>query len=83
MELDPSNVELRLDPYAIKSFNAKIEDQFAQSNGIRNWTQNELTVESIVRDQTVSVLNDKCSYKDWMGQFKEAQRELKKPPRHI
>ncbi|CAH2351697.1 hypothetical protein CLIB1423_04S03928 [[Candida] railenensis] len=83
VELDPSNLDVRLDPYAVKSYNDKFEDRFAQSNGIRNWTQNELTVESIVRDQTVSVLNDKCSYKDWMGQFKEAQRESKKPPRRM
>lgn len=62
---------LRLDPYAYKSYKQQIDNQFAQCDAIDNWVHNENTIEKIVREQTTEVLNDKCYYKDWLAEFRK------------
>ncbi|CUM63451.1 uncharacterized protein PRCAT00001026001 [Priceomyces carsonii] len=69
--INPDDYDLRLDPYAIKNKEDQIGAQFAQSNAIANWVQNEREVESIVREQTAEILNEKCYYKDWLKAFKD------------
>lgn len=63
--------DLRLDPYAYKSYRLQIENQFAKCDAIDNWVHNENTIEKIVREQTAEVLNDKCYYKDWIAEFRK------------
>lgn len=79
---DHPQFDLTLDPYATKDYVQKLENQSVKSTEIRNWTQNELEVESIVRDLTIGVLNDKCQFKDWMQEFQKALK-LTPPPRNI
>lgn len=64
--------DLRTDPYAYKTYQKKIAEQYVQCDALDNWTQNEATVEKIIREQTVEVLNDKCFYQDWMQAFNNA-----------
>lgn len=68
--------DLRTDPYAFKTHQRKLEQQYAQCDLLDNWTRNEQTVETIIREQTIGVLNDKCSYQDWMKMFKDITRSL-------
>lgn len=63
------NYDLRIDPYALKDENDRLEKQFLQCSNIENWVANEQQVETIIQEQTASVLNDKCYYKDWLGEF--------------
>lgn len=69
--------DLRTDPYAYKSYQRRIDEQYTQCDALDNWTQNEKTVEQIIRQQTVEVLNDKCFYQDWMQAFKRASNPKK------
>lgn len=63
---DPNTeYDLRKDPYALRDNTEKINQQFAECLNIDNWVNNENTVESIVREQTISTLNQKCYHKDW------------------
>lgn len=64
--------DLRTDPYAYKTYQKKISEQFAQCDALDSWTQNEAMVEKIIREQTIEVLNDKCFYQDWMQAFNNA-----------
>lgn len=66
--------DLRRDPYAAKDHQRQIDSQSAMKTTIANWTANELQIESIVREQTVEVLNDKCAFKDWIAEFRRAAR---------
>lgn len=68
------NYDLRIDPYALKDENDQLEKQFSRCVTIENWVANELGVETIIKEQTASVLNDKCYYKDWLAEFKLAFR---------
>ncbi|KAK6202573.1 caffeine-induced death protein 2 [Scheffersomyces amazonensis] len=70
-EIKESDFNLRLDPYALKSYKQKIEDQFAQCDRIEAWVRNEQSVETIIREQTDQVLKNKCYYKDWLVEFKK------------
>ncbi|KAL6453971.1 MIX23 Mitochondrial intermembrane space cysteine motif-containing protein MIX23 [Candida maltosa Xu316] len=62
---------LRTDPYAYKTHQKQLQEQYAQCDALDNWTQNEQSVEKIIREQTVEVLNDKCYYQDWMQVFRK------------
>ncbi|ABN66646.2 predicted protein [Scheffersomyces stipitis CBS 6054] len=73
----PQTFNLRLDPYAEKSYNQKLEQQYAQCDYIDNWVSNQKNVESIIREQTSHVLNDKCYYNDWLAQFKKLDSVIK------
>lgn len=68
------NYDLRIDPYALKDENDRLEMQFSRCQSIENWVKNELGVESIIKEQTANVLSDKCYYKDWLAEFKIALR---------
>lgn len=70
----PANESLRLDPYALREHNERIQQQYSESDTMRQWTSNEETVETIVRGQTIEVLNDKCGERDWMGDFYRATK---------
>ncbi|KAM9922878.1 hypothetical protein OXX59_005549 [Metschnikowia pulcherrima] len=67
--------DLRIDPYAAKNARDYLDDQYARCVSVENWVANETNVESIIREQTASVLSDKCYYKDWLSAFKTAARE--------
>lgn len=69
------NYDLRIDPYALKDANDRLDRQFSRCSNIENWVANERSVESIIKEQTVNVLNDKCYYKDWLAEFKQALRK--------
>ncbi|RLV90476.1 Mitochondrial intermembrane space cysteine motif-containing protein MIX23 [Spathaspora sp. JA1] len=62
--------DLRTDPYALRAHQNKMQEQFAQCDALDSWVHNEETVENIIRQQTIEVLNDKCYYQDWMQAFK-------------
>lgn len=64
------NVDLRIDPYALKNEIERLDQQTTKCTTIENWIQNESGVEKIIREQTASVFNDKCYYKDWLDTFK-------------
>lgn len=66
------NFDLRIDPYALKDENDRLDRQFSRCSSIENWVANELKIESIIKEQTASVLNDKCYYKDWLAEFRQA-----------
>ncbi|SGZ52111.1 CIC11C00000001998 [Sungouiella intermedia] len=66
------NYDLRVDPYALKDANERLVKQFSECSNIENWVANELSVESIIKEQTANVLNDKCYYKDWLADFRQA-----------
>lgn len=66
--------DLRLDPYAYRSHQQKLTSQFTKCDSIDFWIRNENSIESILKQQTVDVLNDKCYYKDWLDEFKEAYK---------
>lgn len=68
-------IDLRLDPYALKEYRRKLDDQYSQCQMIEQWVENERGVEAIVRGETASVLNDKCYYNDWMGEFRRVSGE--------
>lgn len=63
--------DLRLDPYAFKEYQQKLNSQYTMCQTIENWVENEKGVESIIREQTAKVLNDKCYYQDWLAQFQK------------
>lgn len=69
-----NDVDLRIDPYALKNEMERLEQQTSKCTSIENWIQNESGVETIVREQTASVLNDKCYYKDWLAEFRSVTR---------
>lgn len=66
--------DLRIDPYALKDETDRLNQQFSRCSTIENWVENELGVERIIKEQTASVLNDKCYYKDWLAEFRNAVR---------
>ena len=65
---------LRLDPYALRNYTEKLKEHFLKCDLINNWIKNEQTIEGIVREGTVEVLNQKCFYGDWMNKFNEVAR---------
>lgn len=67
-------VDLRIDPYALKDEIVRLEQQTSKCTAIENWTHNEARVETIIREQTASVLNDKCHYNDWLAAFRDVAR---------
>lgn len=62
--------DLRVDPYALHDAHTRLDGKFSTCVAIENWVKNESGVESIIREQTVDVLNDKCFYQDWLLEFK-------------
>ncbi|KAK6458340.1 caffeine-induced death protein 2 [Scheffersomyces xylosifermentans] len=68
---EPEEFNLRLDPYALRNHNQKLEEQYSQCDAIDSWVKNEKNVEDIIREQTNDILNDKCYYKDWLEGFKK------------
>lgn len=66
--------DYRTDPYAGRALADQAEDLNRQCVTIENWVENELQVESIIREQTTRVLNDKCYYLDWLESFKKLSR---------
>lgn len=64
--------DLRTDPYALKDAQDVLDKQYSRCAAVENWVTNESNVESIIRDQTASVLSDKCYFKDWLQDFKKA-----------
>lgn len=68
---DTPQFDLRLDPYALKNHQQKIEEKYQKVETIENWVTNEQSVESIIHERSVTVLNQKCYYKDWYKQFLE------------
>lgn len=71
---------LRLDPYALRNYTEKLKEHFLTCDLIDNWVQNENTIEGIVREGTVEVLNEKCFYRDWMKKFIDQTPHLKEKP---
>lgn len=69
--------DLTLDPYALKEYQRKLESQYSVCQTIENWVENEKGVESIIREQTSNVLNDKCYFNDWMAEFKRLNSQWK------
>lgn len=74
VELGVYEFDLRTDPYALRTHQQKLAEQYSQCDTIDNWIHNEQTVEEIIKKQTQKVLNDKCYYKDWINEFNEARR---------
>lgn len=68
--------DLRLDPYAQINHKNDIHQKYAQAETIENWVENEKSVELILREQSVKVLNEKCYYKDWLQEFNDASKTL-------
>ncbi|RCK58179.1 Mitochondrial intermembrane space cysteine motif-containing protein MIX23 [Candida viswanathii] len=64
--------DLRTDPYAYKTYQKNLEEQYRNCDALDNWTHNEATVEKIIREHTIEVLNDRCFYQDWMQAFRKA-----------
>lgn len=62
--------DLRIDPYAVKNAKDAAAKLFDRCAAIEAWVANERGVEAIIRDQSASVLSDKCAYKDWLAEFK-------------
>lgn len=69
--------DLRIDPYALKDAHDTLDRQFAECVAIENWVKNERGVEAIIHEQTASVLNDKCYYRDWLADFKKVAKVAK------
>jgi hypothetical protein len=69
-----NSFNLRLDPYALRNYTEKLKEHFLKCDLIDNWVKNEQTIEGIVREGTVEVLNQKCFYGDWMRKFNEVVR---------
>ncbi|RKP30596.1 hypothetical protein METBISCDRAFT_23140 [Metschnikowia bicuspidata] len=67
-------VDLRIDPYAVKDANERTQRVFAECEEIMNWVANERQVDNIVRQHTFDVLNRKCYYHDWLREFKNATK---------
>lgn len=67
-----SNVDLTLDPYAVKDANQKLKDLFAACEAIENWVSNERLVENIIQEHSADVLNRKCYYYDWLQDFRRS-----------
>lgn len=65
-----NDIDLRVNPYALKDEIDRLDQQTSQCTAIENWVRNESGVEMIIREQTASVLNDKCYYKNWLEEFK-------------
>lgn len=68
-----TDFDLRLDPYALKSHEEELQTKYSQIDSIRNWTQNEESIETIVRDQTAAAFCDKCYYRDWLSYSNEVR----------
>ncbi|GEQ72769.1 hypothetical protein JCM33374_g6457 [Metschnikowia sp. JCM 33374] len=64
--------DLRIDPYALKNAHDFLDRQYSRCVSVENWVANEANVETILHEQTASVLSDKCYYKDWLQAFKSA-----------
>lgn len=71
--LDPKKFDLRTNPYALEDELNKIN---IEKSPIEDWVNNELNIEGIVRGQTISVLNSKCHFKDWLSEFKSLTRKV-------
>lgn len=68
-KLNKPELDLRVDPYALKKYNLKLDSQFTQCDSIDNWVKNEKVVEDIIREQTADVLDQKCYYQNWIEEF--------------
>ncbi|CAH6722746.1 mitochondrial intermembrane space cysteine motif-containing protein Mix23p [[Candida] jaroonii] len=68
--------DLRLDPYALKAHQQKIDEKFQKVEAIENWVTNEQSVERIIHERSVTVLNQKCYYKDWYKQYLDSTKHL-------
>ncbi|KAK6464895.1 caffeine-induced death protein 2-domain-containing protein [Scheffersomyces coipomensis] len=74
-EIANTDFNLRQDPYALKNYKQKIDDQFAQCDRIQLWVNNESSIESIIREETAYVFNDKCYFKDWYRAYLDSARK--------
>lgn len=66
VEAESQKFDLRVDPYALKSHEEELQTKYSQIDSIRNWTQNEESIETIVREQTAAAFCDRCYYRDWL-----------------
>ncbi|CAI5760798.1 unnamed protein product [Candida verbasci] len=71
IKLDYNQFDLRTNPYAYKDYQKSQNEKNELYNNITRWVKNEETIENIIRDQTIQVLNDKCLYQDWFKLFKK------------
>lgn len=68
-ELKKIEYDLRMDPYALRDHKELMQLKYRKIEAIENWVHNESTIESIIKDQTASLFNQKCYYKDWLKAF--------------
>lgn len=64
-----TSISPTIDPYAANDAKEKLQNKFASCEIIENWVKNELEIETIVREHTTDVLNQKCYYHDWLRDF--------------
>lgn len=77
LEADPAQFDLRTNPYAYREHQEKLQAEFDRCDDIDRWTRNESAVESIIQKQTTDVLNDKCYFGDWLGEFHRQAAKIK------
>ncbi|KAH3679968.1 hypothetical protein WICMUC_000711 [Wickerhamomyces mucosus] len=53
-------VDLRVDPYAIKDLESIKEEKYRQLSSLKNWVANEREIERIVQNRSLEVLQDTC-----------------------
>lgn len=73
-----TNIDLTIDPYAVKDAKQKLQERYSESEAIENWVNNEQSVETIIQKHSVDVLNQRCMYRDWLLDFHIAVNQCRK-----
>lgn len=53
-------IDTRIDPYALRDSQQELEEKYSKVDQLLNWVNNEKTIEQIVRNRSIGILQDTC-----------------------